>query len=632
MAFYLSPGVFVRELDLTTTIPAVATNISVLVVKDSYKGEEYKQHFVTNDDQLINTVGKPTERSYKDILAGVGFLKYGSMLYVSTVKPEDATFATVRIQDGYNENGVEHDVSYTFLKEGSVSGENEEYTYESLGITDISTYSEAVENPLAESTDDVLWFTSIWRGKSANNIRVLVFDQDLFNAIKYFDESNEVIDLPENTSISAEASASAIDMYNEGTLGYTKIRTSDIKLDSPYQFGVIIQNKEQGSSVWADAELFIVSSDEGERDDSGNPLFIEDVINEQSQYVKVALNSNYRTTDEVDNGPIAFGIKNVSQLSGGYDGEWGRADSVDYQDAVDAAVINAYNMYSNPEEIDVNLFIESDKSVTVKNKLIEIAQVIRKDSMAILDVPRNIVINNKGNEALDLTKWRKGQGGSTFNPNSSYAACYANWLEVFDKWNKKYRWVPASGHIAGMYANTDDVADPWFAAAGLNRAILTGVRRLAWNPNQGERDLIYQAGLNPIVSFAGQGKVVWGQKTLLDKSSAFNRINVRRLFLVLQKAISKASKYFLFEMNDEVTWMLMTNMITPFLRDIKGRRGIYDFKVQIDQTTNTPVRIDRNELWGNIWIQPGRTAEFIVLNFIATPTGANFDELIGAAG
>ena len=291
--------------------------------------------------------------------------------------------------------------------------------------------------------------------------------------------------------------------------------------------------------------------------------------------------------------------------------------------------MEAYDLYSNPEEIDVNLFIDSAKSVDIKRYLINLAEVIRKDSFAILDVPRELVVNNKGSETLDMVKWRRGQDGSTFNPNTSYAALYGNWIEVFDEYSKKYRWIPLSGHMAGLYAHTDEVTDAWWAPAGLNRAILTNVRRLAFNPTEGNRDALYIAGINPVVSFSGQGKVVWGQKTLLDKSSAFNRINVRRLFLVLEKAISKASKYFLFEQNDEITWMLMTNMIEPFLRDVKGRRGLYDYLVQINEVTNTPERIDRNELWGDLYLKPTRTAEFIRLNFIATKTGASFSELAG---
>jgi phage tail sheath protein FI len=286
----------------------------------------------------------------------------------------------------------------------------------------------------------------------------------------------------------------------------------------------------------------------------------------------------------------------------------------------------ALDLYANAEEIDVNIFIDSNKSTTVKAYIVSICED-RKDSIAVLDCLSTDVINNIGTEAEDLRAYRK----DTLNENTSYAALYSNWLDVYDKWNGKYRWIPASGFVAGIYANTDDVADPWFAPAGLNRALLGNVRRLAWNPTKGERDVLYKNGINPIVSFAGQGKVVWGQKTLLDKESAFNRINVRRLFIVLEKAISTAAKYFLFEPNDDLTRMMLVNMIDPFLRDVRSRRGIYDYMVVCDTTNNTAERIDRNELWCDIYIKPTRAAEFIVLNFIATKTGASFTEIAATA-
>lgn len=628
MANYVSPGVYTREIDLTTTIPAVSSNISVIVVREPWKGSEYEQHYVASADQLINLLGKPTSTSAIDILSALEFLKYGNQLYVSNVRPEDATFSMVKIPTGYVEEFDELTESYTYNKVGTVAvvdpdtlDEYTLYNYKSLGTTDLSMFPSAIEFEISQ-TDDVMWFISNWRGTSANRIRTLVYDRDLFNAIRYYDTDLADFDTPDGISISPELSGVG-EMIETNPSEFYAIRNSDMVIDDAQQVGVIIQSMEQGSSTWVTQESYITSLNQTAVDDSGQSLFIENVINEKSAYVKVALNPAYKVTDSEDEIP-PFGTLLFAQLTGGYNGEWGRADDVDFQAAIDSAVIGSYNLYANAEEIDVNLFIEADKGETVKQRLIEICQVERKDCMAILDVPRNLVLMNKGNEALDLVKWRKGQAGSTFNPNTSYAACYANWLEVFDQWNKEYRWIPASGAVAGIFANTDSVSDPWFAAAGLNRAILTGVRRLAWNPLQGERDLIYKNGLNPIVSFAGQGKIVYGQKTLLDKSSAFNRINVRRLFLVLQKAISKASAYYLFEQNDEITWLLMTNMITPFLRDVKGRRGITDFLVKIDETTNTPVRVDRNELWGDIYIAPTRSAEFIQLSFIATPTGADF--------
>lgn len=635
---WMSPGVYVRELDFTTMIPAVSTNISVLVVREPWKGSEYQKHFVSNDDRLISLTGKPTSKSFKDVMSGLGFLKYGNMLYTSIVRPEDATFSGVKIPEGYTETGTEFTDSFTYNVSGSVpeSEDDGPYTYRALGVHDLTEFPEAVETEIGENVDDVLWFISAWRNKQANRIRVLVFDRELYKAAKYYEEPDEegeagTFDIPDGETVSSEAQDALESMRDNDLVAYTTLKNWDYSFGSDYQFGVAVHVKHMGDSMWTEEESFLVSTDETERSDNGSPLFAETVINNHSDYVRIAINPFYKTTSEYDAGPVTMGLHGFDELTGGQDGVWGRHDGVGYTEAQSAASIKAYNLYSNAEEIDVNLFIESDKTVEVKRELIKICEVKRKDCMCILDVPRGLAINNDGDEAYDIVKWRRGQDGSTFNPNSSYAALYGNWLEVFDKYNKKYRWVPSSGFMAGFYANTDDLRDPWWAPAGLNRSILTGVRRLAFNPDQGERDLLYKNGVNPIVSFSGQGKVVWGQKTLLDKSSAFDRVNVRRLFLVLEKAISKASKYFVFEMNDRITWFQMTNMIQPYLREVQGRRGIYAFKVVIDETTNTPERIDRNELWGNIFIQPARAAEFIILNFIATPTGANFEEFIGSS-
>ena len=642
MSFSLSPGVYPREVDLSTTIPAVATSIAVNVLRKTYKGPEYEQYLVTNTDELISTFGKPTDASFTDILTSVGYLKYGNALYCTRVMPQDATFAGTKILTGTN-SVQEAMVNFTFEVTGTVAGteDDDPYSYVSLGTTDLKMFPEMVDTLMGE--DDPLWIMAKYRGEFGNNSRVLVYNKATYDAVKYFDTQTETFDIPSGVTLTLAATAAVTTMWNDyeanpdfGTVGYQDnlpfavIRDLDTPMTDEKQFVVMVQAKDQGSTMWEDKEVFIVSSDETSIDDSGVSNFVETVINEQSKYINVALNPIFKTTSEVEAENIAVIMTRITALSGGKNGLFGRHADVSVQAGEDAACIDAYNLYANAEEIDVNLFIESDKGVTVKDHLIELCQVIRSDSFAILDVLRSHVLNNKGSETLDMVKWRKGQAGSTFNPNTSYAAIYGNWLEVFDTWNKKYRWIPASGHMAGLYAHTDDVADAWWAPAGLNRAVITGVRRLAFNPTEGNRDALYVAGINPIVSFSGQGKVVWGQKTLLDKQSAFNRINVRRLFLVLEKSIAKSAKYFLFEMSDEVTWFLLRSMIEPFLRDVQGRRGIYAFKVQIDETTNTPERIDRNELHGNIWLQPARSAEFLRLNFIATKTGADFDELIGA--
>jgi len=307
-------------------------------------------------------------------------------------------------------------------------------------------------------------------------------------------------------------------------------------------------------------------------------------------------------------------------LGGGIDGSWG-------QSAEDSVVLDAYELYKNPDFIDVNVFIDSDKSTTVKRQLNEHCETDRKDAIAILDCQKDDVVNNIGSEVENLRIYSR----QTLNVNSSYSALYGNWLEIFDKWASKYRWVPAAGYVAGIYARTDEDTDPWFAPAGLNRAIINNVRKLAWNPTLGDRDILYKNNVNPIVAFAGLGKVIWGQKTLLNKSSAFNRINIRRLFSTLEKALVTDLKYFLFEPNDGFTRLQVINTVEPFLRDVKGRRGIEDFEVVCDDRNNTAERIQRGELWLDIYVKPIYATEYIQLNMIATRSDAVFSEIILAA-
>jgi phage tail sheath protein FI len=200
---------------------------------------------------------------------------------------------------------------------------------------------------------------------------------------------------------------------------------------------------------------------------------------------------------------------------------------------------------------------------------------------------------------------------------------------MYDKYNDVYRFVPLNGDTAGLCAYTDGVADPWFSPAGYNRGSVRGAIKLAYNPMKADRDILYKARINPVVDFPGQGVTLFGDKTALTKPSAFDRINVRRLFLVLEKAIATAAKYMLFEFNDEFTRAQFRNMVEPFLRDVQGRRGIFDFKVVCDSTNNTGEVIDRNEFIGDIYIKPARSINFITLNFIAVRTGVAFSEVGG---
>lgn len=570
MAFYLSPLVDVKETDLSLTIPAVATSIGCIILRNTYRGPELKQKYITSEDDLIQIFGEPTADydCYIDMLAASGFLKYGRNLYATRVVAEDATFAGIKV---------------------ALDGQGEAFAPPYV-LSDLASENpDEFDKDIIVDDTNPLWVIASSRGTWGNKLRISILDKTSQTQI--------------------------LSGGNDSWDTYPLFDSLDQPLEDNASFVIVVEEQEQGDSdgTWTVQETFNVSTKTRAIDDQGATRFVENVINQQSQYIRVTLKD-----DMVDqNWTISTSSPVV--LVGGDEGVAGIQDS-DIMDALD--------LYKNAEEIDVNMFIDANKSETVKKYMNDICQA-RKDCMCILDCPKEAVVANRGNEVTDLTDWRKGINSFTttnLNVNTSYAAVYGNWLEVYDRYNKKYRWIPASGHVGGIYARTDQTNDAWWAPAGLNRAILTSVRRLAWNPDLGKRDLLYKNGINPIVSFAGQGKVVWGQKTLLDKNSAFNRVNVRRLFIVLEKAISTASKYFLFEPNDTGTRESLVAMVTPFLRDVKGRRGIYDFKVVCDETNNSPERIDRNEMWVSLYIKPTRAAEFIVLNFIAMKTGASFSE------
>jgi hypothetical protein len=458
----------------------------------------------------------------------------------------------------------------------------------------------------ADANSDIAFIVNS-RGKWGNFVKIGVVGKNTYDNIRKGVQTYTEIGISQ-------------DLYND-------IAAVDVSFDSDSntEFLVLVKVAEQDqvsktTPVYYTKEAWLVSTDERKLDDEGQNLYCETFLERNSKYVRCALKPSAKNTNLAN-----FFLSDYESLGGGQN-----AAGYMTQNLWDQVLIEAYELYEDPETIDINLLIDGDKSTTVKQELISIAED-RKDTMAILDVPSSLVVNNRGNEATDMRDFRLGLHGTyNLNESTSYAAIYGNWLEIYDKWNARYRWIPAAGHAAGIYANTDDVSDPWFAPAGLNRAIITNIRKLAFNPNQARRDIMYKNGINPIVSFAGQGKVIWGQKTYLDKNSAFNRVNVRRLFIILEKAISTAVKYFLFEPNDTFTRLQLINMITPFLRDVQSRRGIYDFLVVCDSTNNTAERIDRNELWCDIYIKPTRAAEFIVLNFIATKTGASFTELVAA--
>lgn len=300
---------------------------------------------------------------------------------------------------------------------------------------------------------------------------------------------------------------------------------------------------------------------------------------------------------------------------------------VDHFSSTEGQKMLAFDLFNNDEEFDVSLIVVGKASTTLANYVIQNIAEVRKDCIAFVS-PENVSTGDAliGNTS-DITE--KILAYRNIITSSSYGVIDSGYKYQYDKYADTYRWVPLNGDVAGLCARTDYTDDPWFSPAGFNRGQIKNVVKLAFSPKRVDRDNLYKSGVNPVVAFPGQGVVLYGDKTALTKPSAFDRINVRRLFIVLEKAIATASKFQLFEFNDGFTRSQFVGLVTPFLRDVRGRRGLTDFLVVCDGSNNTAEVIDTNRFVADIYLKPNRSINFIQLNFIATRTGVAFSEIAG---
>tara|TARA_E500000305_G_C3974439_1_gene213619 strand:- start:68 stop:1060 length:993 start_codon:yes stop_codon:yes gene_type:complete len=284
----------------------------------------------------------------------------------------------------------------------------------------------------------------------------------------------------------------------------------------------------------------------------------------------------------------------------------------------------AYEKFEDADTVDVGLIIAGPGDATHVDNLITIAEK-RKDAVVFASPERSDVVN----VADAVTQTSNVIGFFNGISSSSYITFDSGYKYMYDRYNDVNRFIPLNGDMAGLSARTDLIADSWFSPAGLNRGQIRGAIKLAYNPTKTQRDELYRARVNPVVTFPGQGTLLFGDKTGLSAPSAFDRINVRRLFITLEKAIATASKFQLFEFNDEFSRANFRNIVEPFLREVQGRRGITDFLVVCDETNNTGEVIDRNEFVAEIFVKPARSINFITLSFVATRTGVAFEEVAG---
>jgi hypothetical protein len=348
----------------------------------------------------------------------------------------------------------------------------------------------------------------------------------------------------------------------------------------------------------------------------GTKNYWKDVINDSSQYAW-AINDIAGISSN-----LAINLENSATNVAFFKFEYGK-DGKNESEIPNNVLAKAYDLYKNAEEIDVNL-IMSGKSVSyiLPNYIMDNIAEVRKDAIVFVSPIKGAVVNNNGFQAEAIRDFRNSLR------NTSYGFLDSGYKYMYDKYNDIYRWIPLNGDMAGLVARTENTNDAWWSPGGFNRGQLKNVVKLAYSPSEEDRNILYKADINPVVTFPGQGTILYGDKTLLGKESAFNRINVRRLFIVIEKAIATASRSLLFEFNDEYTRATFRNLVIPYLTGIKGKRGITAFYVLCDNTNNTPEVVDGNRFVGSIFIKANRSINFIELNFVSVGSSATFSEVI----
>ena len=560
MAFQVSPGVQVIEIDATNVVPAVSTSIGGFAGAFNWGPVEQIVN-VGSEKQLADTFGTPDSDTFKYFLTAAAFLKYGSALKVVRVASghdnatADGSGQLIKNKEDYENNYAngELNVGSWAAKYPGVLGNAISVSLVTAGVSDFSAW--AYQGSFASVPSTSEYAIGLGKTTAADEMHIAVIDTT--GAIT--GTAGTVLETFEYVSQASDAKKS------DGTTNYYKD----------------VINSRSAYIWWTDHDSTLTSA--------GTSLAVTSVYTTSTTAITDTLSG---ATD--DNAPA------VGEIQLGYD------------------------LFEDAETVDVNLLFavpDANGTNTIANYILAIASA-RKDCMSFVSPPIEDSVGSS-TPATDVKSW-----ADTLT-STSYGSADSTALYVYDKYNDVYRWIGAAGHIAGLCANADDVADSWFSPAGVTRGQLFGVTKLAYNPKKADRDTLYKARVNPIVAFPGQGTMLFGDKTLLSKPSAFDRINVRRLFIVLEKAISTAAKAQLFEFNDEFTRAQFRNLLEPFLRDVKGRRGLTDFLVVCDQTNNTGQVIDTNRFVADIFIKPARSINFITLNFIATRTGVDFSEIAG---
>ena len=642
MAFSISPAVTITEKDLSAIIPETTTTTAGFCGRFD-QGPVDKIIEISSQKELFETFGPPNvnERGV-DWWTCANFLAYSDKLKV------------VRIDEGTIDNA-------------DGAGLTQAKAIQEASVTTVPTSFGSTASLLGYSGPHPSSQAFIFAkdpGVRGNSLRVAVFAPG---------QTNDPLD-PANASTSSVPNFGPLYTFasGENVFSYTPTSTSKIfnKVENGLLSGATLDEMHiavidhDGSFSGNQAGITGVilekfeglSRYKGATDLSGNVLYYKDVINDQSEYIKIETDPN-KTLFGVSGGTTGDATFNeytttlVGNSTRNYNARFGKGaqagstfsyDGSFYNDGTNSGAATNYNTaviqaaynkhFKDPLITDVDLLLGGAAGPTMSAFLVDLAEE-RKDCIAFLSPPANVV----GTEANDITfsdelnglttdaviTYRTGQGF-----NTSYAFLDSGWKYQFDQYNDVFRWFPLNGDIAGLVARTEDTTVPFFSPAGFNRGKIKNVVKLAYNPQKADRDRLYQNGINPVVSFPGEGTVLFGDKTLQRRPSALDRINVRRLLISLEKSISTAAKFQLFEQNDAFTRRAFVGSITPFLRKVQSQRGITDFRVICDETNNTAEVVSRNQFVADILIKPTQSVNFISLNFSVLRADASFEETL----
>jgi len=639
MAFQVSPGVLVQEKDLTRIIPAVSTSIGAVAIQAT-QGPLDEVTSISSEQELVSTFGKPNSTTFEGFFTAANFLAYSNSLRVVRVQNSSVSNATesgsafvVKNTTDYTDNYADGSASVGLWAARTAGAWGNNLRIDSCPSATV--YEETAKTTVNDSStsvgDTVVTVTS-GTGISAGDI-VNFGDNYEYRVISISTNDLTIVRKEEPQYFTASDSSGLHATITDGANVRRRWRHYDLfdkaPGTSPYaqanggsgdELHIVVVDEDGGISGTKGEVLEIfgaVSKGSDAKTPQGSTNYYPDVIYNSSNYIYwMDHNSSGSNWGSAVSGTTFTSVTTVSEVSlqSGSDGSA----------ATTAQKLTAYEKFADAETVDVGLIMAGNGDATHIDNLITVAEN-RKDAVVFASPERSDVVG------VANANTQKDNVVGFFNGirSSSYVVFDSGYKYQYDRYNDVYRYVPLNGDIAGLAARTDLVADSWFSPAGLNRGIVRGAVKLAFNPQKSHRDELYRARVNPVATFPGQGTVLFGDKTGLSAPSAFDRINVRRLFITLEKAISTASKFQLFEFNDEFTRANFRNIVEPFLREVQGRRGITDFLVVCDETNNTGEVIDRNEFIAEIFVKPARSINFITLQFIATRTGVSFDEVAG---